>query len=68
MNEHKSEVTGTVHNDECERCSDPLTHENVTEGDLGFYCSEECLEDAECGGSDYDDRANERKQMGLTNF
>jgi hypothetical protein len=42
-----SEITGTDHDGLCEECDAPMTAESVTEGDLGFYCSEECREKAE---------------------
>ena len=40
-------ITGTDHDGLCEECNEDLTEENLTEGDLGFYCSEECREEAE---------------------
>lgn len=43
----KHPVTNTEHDGLCEECSRPLTKENVVEGDLGFYCSDGCLEQFE---------------------
>ncbi len=40
-------VTETDHDGLCEECNGDLTPENLTEGILGFYCSEECKEEAE---------------------
>lgn len=44
-------VTGTEHDGLCEECGKVLTDENLVEGDLGFYCSEECADEAESGPS-----------------
>ena len=49
MSIDRNDITGTEHDGLCEECDAPLTHENVTEGDLGFYCSDGCLEEAESG-------------------
>ncbi len=46
----KHEVTGTEHDGLCEECDAVLTHENIVETSIGFYCSEECRDAAECGG------------------
>lgn len=40
-------VTGTDHDGLCECCDEPLTEVNLIEGDLGFYCSDECCEESE---------------------
>lgn len=40
-------ITHTEHDGLCEQCSEELGHDNVVEGDLGFYCSEDCMEDSE---------------------
>lgn len=53
----------------CEWCDAPgMTNETVHEGDLGWYCSEECEEAAE--GGDYTTDASSRqwegRQMGIT--
>lgn len=42
-----SEITGTDHDDKCEECENELTSDNLVEGDLGFYCSEECKDESE---------------------
>lgn len=42
-----SKITGTIHDDRCEGCDSPFTKETMVEGDLGFYCSEECQEESE---------------------
>lgn len=42
-----NEVTGTDHDGLCEECDATLTHENLTEGSLGFYCSVKCKDLAE---------------------
>lgn len=41
-------ITGTEHDGLCECCDEVLTKDNVIEGDLGFYCSDGCLEESEC--------------------
>jgi len=40
-------VTGTDHDGLCEWCDHIMTHENLVEGKLGFYCSHACREAAE---------------------
>lgn len=40
-------ITHTEHDGLCEQCSEELTYDNVVEGDLGFYCSEDCMEVSE---------------------
>lgn len=46
-------ITGTEHDGLCENCDEVMTAETVTEGDLGFYCSDGCLEEAESGECDH---------------
>ena len=46
-------ITGTDHDGLCEGCNGDLTEENLTEGILGFYCSEECCEEAEAEADSY---------------
>lgn len=52
-----NEITGTDHDGLCEECNEDLTEENLTEGDLGFYCSEEfcfyCSEECREEAEDY---------------
>lgn len=48
-----SKITGTEHDDKCENCEQQLTEENLVEGDLGFYCSEDCCEESELGVMPY---------------
>lgn len=48
----KHPVTGTEHDGLCENCDAPLTIENLHEGNLGFYCSLSCCEEAESGSFD----------------
>lgn len=58
-----------MHDGLCETCDAPMKPESVIEGDLGFYCSAECLSDAEEGSDEMSDtelRRHEAKQMGLT--
>ncbi len=40
-------ITGTDHDGLCEWCDEKLTKDNLIEGDLGFYCSEGCMEEVE---------------------
>ena len=40
----------------CEECDKSLVDHDVIDGDVGWYCSEECLEEAEVGFVDVDDR------------
>jgi hypothetical protein len=55
------------HDGLCENCEQPIPMPGTVEGNLGWYCSDECLADAE----DYDGlpdvalRAWERRQMGI---
>ena len=42
-----NDVTGTDHDGLCEECDTTLTHENLIESRLGFYCSETCKSLAE---------------------
>lgn len=42
-----NDITGTDHDGLCEECNGELTENNLIEGDLGFYCSEECREECE---------------------
>lgn len=54
-----------AHDGCCEVCDKPgLDNQTVVEGDLGWYCSEECREEQE-GGGDWDTPAWERKQLGI---
>jgi hypothetical protein len=55
------------HNGLCEQCNLPIPIGDVHEGDLGWYCSDKCLCDAENydGMSDEQLRAWERRQMGI---
>lgn len=52
---------------ECECCEADLTNKDVVEGDLGWYCSNDCLNESENNGliSDADLRNYERKQLGI---
>ncbi len=43
----RNPITGTEHDGLCEYCDKVLTKENLVEGDLGFYCSDGCLEESE---------------------
>ena len=61
-------LTGTIHDGICENCDTALAPEGGTvEGELGFYCSFACCEDAEGEPymSDAEARRQERKQMGF---
>lgn len=63
-------MSWTSDNDECEQaCGKTMGPEAYVEGELGHYCSRKCRDEAESGGlSDVDERAWERRQMGLCNF
>ena len=51
-------LTGTHHDGKCEYDNTTLTIDNLIEGTLGFYCSQQCRARAEdCGDStDYCNR------------
>lgn len=57
-------ITRTDHDGLCECCDTQLTDDNLTEGDLGFYCSDGCLEEAEADDWGTDDRAVRRAESG----
>jgi SET domain-containing protein len=54
---------------ECEECGDDLTGQDVHETRYNWVCCGCADEASVCGGqSDYADRMDERRQMGLVNF
>lgn len=57
----------TSDEDECEEaCGRLMSATSYVEGRLGHYCSRRCRDAAERGGySDDEERAEERRQMGL---
>lgn len=59
----------TSDSDECENaCGKTMCEGHYVEGRFGHYCSDECLEDAEYSDTFVNERAAERRQMGLINF
>lgn len=64
----KSHCSAGNHDNKCEQCDTDMGEpEGVIEGDLGFYCSEECLEETEISDemSESALRKAERQQMGI---
>lgn len=35
------------HDGRCEQCEEPMNVSTLVEGDLGFYCSQECCDKSE---------------------
>ena len=67
------EMSWTTANDECEECEETiLDAEHYVEGEWGHYCSEECRDEVDDRmamiPTDEEERAWERRQMGLSGF
>lgn len=62
---------GCAHPDEtydCEWCGESFSGHEMVEDDDGCLVCKDCWENIVCGPSDYDERMEERRQMGLVGF
>ena len=64
---NKQRPLNSPHLPECEQCGKDMTGRDVYAGDLGWFCSLNCLNESivDTGPSDEDERRIEAQQMGF---